>query len=205
MNIMQGSGSGTNRAYRPPVPPKPMMIATGSVRPSAPPPPQHRGQVRCCVCNRHVKAWKCVQCDDSFCAECWPTQRPHHVCLSSKLPKNVQLHQRARTANVSFASQPGKVGIDGRQHEMVDIEVIQRLSKIFSQPTREEQNYRHELDINTTWFGVVNEANQPFLQYSNRIADILQESQIGEYRERFPHLVSFVGQTGTSLSRVDLA
>ena len=103
-------------------------------------------------------------------------------------------------ANVSLLPQPGKVGIDGRQHEMVDIEVIERLSKIFSQPTREEQNYRHELDINTTWFGVVNEANQPFLQYSNRIADILQESQIGDYRERFPHLVSFVGQTGTSLS-----
>ncbi|KAH6886261.1 hypothetical protein B0T10DRAFT_576010 [Thelonectria olida] len=114
-------------------------------------------------------------CDDSFCDECWPKQRPHL---------------------------PGKIGIDGRQHEKVDAEVNNRLSKIFGQPTQEEQNNRHGGDISTTWFGVVNEGYQPFLHYSNRMVDILQESQVGDYSERFPHLVSFVGQTGAGKSTI---
>ncbi|KAL9572020.1 hypothetical protein ACKAV7_003852 [Fusarium commune] len=102
----------------------------------------------------------------------------------------------------SYAQGPGKIGIDGRQHEKVDREVNDRLSKIFGEPTQDEQNNRHGGDINTTWFGVINEADQPFLHYSNRIVDILQESQVGDYSERFPHLVSFVGQTGTGESTI---
>jgi hypothetical protein len=47
---------------------------------------------------------------------------------------------------------------------------------------------------------VVNDETQPYpyLQYTNRISEILQESCTGVYEERFPSLVSFVGQTGMS-------
>jgi hypothetical protein len=34
------------------------------------------------------------------------------------------------------------------------------------------------------------------LYYSRRMQEIISESQTGQYPERFPHLVSFVGQTG---------
>lgn len=43
---------------------------------------------------------------------------------------------------------------------------------------------------------MVKEANQPYLHYSNRLVDILRESQVGVHSDRFPQLVSFVGQTG---------
>lgn len=70
------------------------------------------------------------------------------------------------------------------------------MKQIFGQPTQEEQHRRHGTDINTTWFGVVKEANQPYLHYSNRLVDVLRESQVGVHSDRFPQLVSFVGQTG---------
>ncbi|KAI8626808.1 hypothetical protein F5Y19DRAFT_466119 [Xylariaceae sp. FL1651] len=130
----------------------------------------------CGVCQRLVRTWKCVQCDDFFCDECWPKERPHR---------------------------PGKVGIDGRPHEKVDEEVISRLKLTFTQPTKEEQERRHEFDINTTWFGVAKEANQPFLHHSNRLVDIMQEHPTPYHpADRFPHLVSFVGQTGDGKSTV---
>ncbi|KAH7192830.1 uncharacterized protein B0J16DRAFT_394837 [Fusarium flagelliforme] len=97
---------------------------------------------------------------------------------------------------------PGKVGIDGRQHEMVDEDIVRRLQQIFGQPTAAEQRRRHTYDINTTWFGVTKEQEQPYLHYSNRLVEILRESQMGAFTERFPQLVSFVGQTGAGKSTV---
>ena len=96
------------------------------------------------------------------------------------------------------------MGIDGRQHEKVDEEVVQRLQQIFGQPSQDEQSNRHGGDIDTTWFGVDKDANQSFLHSSNRLVEVLHESQTGEFTERFPQLVSFVGQTGKSLSAVSL-
>lgn len=91
----------------------------------------------------------------------------------------------------------------GFEHERVTAEVIQRYNDIFVDPTQEEQFRRHDHDINTTWFGVFKEADEPFLHYSNRIVDILQESHmrddVEDFSERFPLLVSFVGQTGKTL------
>ncbi|RGP77832.1 hypothetical protein FLONG3_4008 [Fusarium longipes] len=173
--------------YRPRVPPKPaqfyqrsephptvIKVQNANDRPSLPrqtsfPP------MPCCVCNGPYKAWKCVQCDDFFCNDCWPKERPHR---------------------------PGKVGIDGREHEKVDEDIVHRLQQIFGQPTAEEQHRRHTNDINTTWFGVTKEHDQPYLHYSNRLVDILRESQMGAFTERFPQLVSFVGQTGAGKSTV---
>ena len=79
---------------------------------------------------------------------------------------------------------------------MVDEDIVRRLQQIFGQPTAAEQRRRHTYDINTTWFGVTKEQEQPYLHYSNRLVEILRESQMGAFTERFPQLVSFVGQTG---------
>ncbi|KAM0229457.1 hypothetical protein ACHAPO_010001 [Fusarium lateritium] len=97
---------------------------------------------------------------------------------------------------------PGKVGIDGLEHEKVDEDIVHRLQQIFGQPSAEEQYQRHTNDINTTWFGVTKEHDQPYLHYSNRLVDILRESQVGTFPERFPQLVSFVGQTGAGKSTI---
>ncbi|KAK3389280.1 hypothetical protein B0H63DRAFT_537088 [Podospora didyma] len=131
----------------------------------------------CCECGRNVKTWNCVQCaNDAFCDDCWIKQRPHRA---------------------------GAVGIDGRPHEQVDLEVVHRLTQIFGHHrSQEEQEQLHESDINTTWFGVMKGSNQQFLHYSNRLINIMRESQTGEFAERFPHLVSFVGQTGAGKSTV---
>lgn len=91
--------------------------------------------------------------------------------------------------------QPGRVGIDGRPHEKVDEEVVDRLQQVFGRLSKQEQDLRHESDISTTWFGVDREGDSSYLHYSNRLIDILQD-QAGDRQERFPQLVSFVGQTG---------
>lgn len=70
------------------------------------------------------------------------------------------------------------------------------MKQTFGQPSLEEQYERHETDISTTWFGVLKEESQLSLHYTNCLVDIMHESQTGEYGDRFPHLVSFVGQTG---------
>jgi len=129
------------------------------------------GQKPCCECGLEVKTWNCVQCaNDAFCDDCWNKQRPHRA---------------------------GAVGIDGRPHEKVDVEVVSRLTQIFGHNrTPEEQEGLHISDISTTWFGVMKGAGRPFLHCSNRLVDIMCESQTGQHPERFPHIVSFVGQTG---------
>ncbi|KAK0724572.1 hypothetical protein B0H67DRAFT_657154, partial [Lasiosphaeris hirsuta] len=124
-----------------------------------------------------VKTWNCVQCaNDAFCDDCWGKQRPHRA---------------------------GAVGIDGRPHEKVDVEVVSRLTQIFGHNrTPEEQEALHMSDISTTWFGVMRGGGRPFLHCSNRLIDIIQKSQTGRHSERFLHLVSFVGQTGAGKSTV---
>ncbi|KAK3379099.1 hypothetical protein B0T24DRAFT_716735 [Lasiosphaeria ovina] len=113
-----------------------------------------------------------------------------------------ELHHGERPANYGHL-RAGAVGIDGRPHEKVDPEVVQRLTQIFGHHrSLEEQEALHESDINTTWFGVLKGSNQQFLHYSNRLINIMRESQTGDFAERFPHLVSFVGQTGAGKSTV---
>ncbi|CAM1500480.1 Fc.00g096420.m01.CDS01 [Cosmosporella sp. VM-42] len=91
------------------------------------------------------------------------------------------------------------------KHEMVEEEVYDRLEQTlqtFVQPTQEEQDERHESGVNTTWFGVSKEGDQSFLHYSERFNDIMCTTVNGDYTERFPQLVSFVGQTGVGKSTV---
>lgn len=75
--------------------------------------------------------------------------------------------------------------------------MVRRLKQTFGDPAPGEQSARHLKDLNTTWFGVVKEENHGLsLHHSSRLVDIMQDSRSGEHEERFPHLVSFVGQTG---------
>ncbi|KAK4185147.1 hypothetical protein QBC35DRAFT_538384 [Podospora australis] len=138
----------------------------------------------CAICNSSEKAWSCVQCAGDFCDVCWGKQWPHR---------------------------PGAVGYDNRPHEKVDAEVIDRLTKVFDyERTPQQQTQLHLYDIGTTWFGVTrglgdgdgNRGQTSFLRYENRLADIMRESQADKHPERFPHLVSFVGQTGAGKSTV---
>lgn len=71
--LQQGMG----RKHRPPPPDKPLSLRTKSEPVLQQPQINVPGQ--CCDCTRSVKVWKCVQCDDSFCDDCWVKQRPHLV------------------------------------------------------------------------------------------------------------------------------
>ncbi|KAL6861937.1 hypothetical protein J3F83DRAFT_746226 [Trichoderma novae-zelandiae] len=174
METMREVGQATRGPQVPPRPQKPPRPE----RPPRPAKPDHlrpTKQTPCCICACPEKVWKCLQCDDSFCDKCWSEARPH---------------------------QPGKVGYDGRQHEKVDEAVIKQLQSIFAGVSNKEQQERHEADKNTTWFGVHQDNGQSYLEHTSRLVDILQESQRGEHDERFPHLVSFVRQTGAGKSTI---
>ncbi|EHK19930.1 uncharacterized protein TRIVIDRAFT_285, partial [Trichoderma virens Gv29-8] len=91
---------------------------------------------------------------------------------------------------------------NGRPHEKVDDEVAQRLNQIFEQPSPNDQQIQHNYDTNTTWFGVEKRNSESVFHSSRRLLDILHESQVGVFKERFPHLVSFIGHTGAGKSTV---
>ncbi|KAL7784152.1 hypothetical protein V8C37DRAFT_420748 [Trichoderma ceciliae] len=177
---MAPSEFGVGRGPRPPPPRKPPHLRVNDEESvNIPPLVQQSSQAQpstpCCICNVYVKVWKCLQCDDSFCDKCWEQQRPH---------------------------KPGKIGIDGRQHEKVDEDVFKLLQDIFDQVPIQEQQRRYQNDTDTTWFGVCNKGDEPHLGWSDRLVDILHESQGRDHVVRFPHLVSFVGQTGAGKSTI---
>lgn len=82
-----GFPAGPRPSNPPPVPPRvpltprPSGATTASFyRSSISLPSEAPRLTPCCVCTRfEVQIWKCVQCDDSFCDDCWRTQRPHLV------------------------------------------------------------------------------------------------------------------------------
>lgn len=132
----------------------------------------------CEVCDKQVETWTCPQCNGAaFCDGCWGTQLAHK-------PRRVPV-------------------VDGLPHEKISSEVYQRLQSVFRQDrTSDEQHKLHVSDIDTTWFGVVKDESEgpgsrPGLRHENRFIEIMRESQTGKYTERFPHLVSFVGHTGS--------
>ncbi|KAH8665171.1 hypothetical protein BGZ60DRAFT_379045 [Tricladium varicosporioides] len=127
-------------------------------------------------CQGIKRVYHCVQCDGAFCDECWAKQFPHR---------------------------PGKLGADGLPHEKTDPEVVERLRDTLDNPDRtpEEQEKLHKNDEDTTWFGIGrDEANMPIFQDYGRYAAILAEPQDINRRNRYPQLVSFIGQTGAGKS-----
>lgn len=92
----------------------------------------------------------------------------------------------------------GATGWGGRPHEKSDPHVITRLRDILEPVTSNADHEKSlELDDDTTWFGVVrNQSQQQVFQDYGRFAALISESQSEEAEDRFPQLVSFIGQTG---------
>jgi hypothetical protein len=78
----------------------------------------------------------------------------------------------------------------GADHEKMDYDVVVKLRQILEPPTdSEKQKSMHEADEHTAWFGV--SPNNTHFWESGRYTTIMAGG-----RERYPHLVSFIGQTG---------
>ncbi|KAI0888236.1 uncharacterized protein GGS22DRAFT_95044 [Annulohypoxylon maeteangense] len=131
----------------------------------------------CFTCKSTGKqTYSCIQCNNlSFCNDCW-SQWVLHL--------------------------PGAVGYDNRPHEKANAQVVQRLRQIL-EPSKNENDHEQELqsDDDTTWFGVGRDsANQPVFQDHGRFANLMSESQTQDLGNRYPQLVSFIGQTGAGKS-----
>ncbi|KAK5153225.1 hypothetical protein LTS14_007870 [Recurvomyces mirabilis] len=122
--------------------------------------------------------WHCVDCDSSYCSDCWPRQGPHR---------------------------PKKKGRDGMVHQKENPFVVRRLKAILN-PTRkaEEIQKLHEQDASTKWFGVARDlTGRPNFEDYGRYASLMSTiSPIGEngMTNRYPQLVSFIGVTNAGKS-----
>ncbi|KAF8852713.1 hypothetical protein BDZ45DRAFT_807214 [Acephala macrosclerotiorum] len=120
----------------------------------------------------------CVDCDSTFCPKCWSHARAHA---------------------------PGKLNRDGIAHEKSsNKEVIARLMNIFTPPQNPEQQRKlHKTDAGSKWFGVTPNIDGalPLLQDYGRYSSIMRENSTGD-TNRWPQLVSFVGQTGAGKSTI---
>lgn len=120
----------------------------------------------------------CNVCDAIFCDKCWDVQ------LS---------HKKQRLA-------PGSI-----PHERTIFDTAQKIKSILELRTNaEQQNVLHQDDEDTTCFGIVREnAELPVFQDYGRYARIMADTQgvlsgqhLNTHDQRYPSLVSFVGQTG---------
>ncbi|RMY73507.1 hypothetical protein D0863_03837 [Hortaea werneckii] len=120
--------------------------------------------------------WHCVDCDSSYCSDCWPRQGPH---------------------------KPKKKGRDNIPHQKTNPFVVKRLKATLN-PTRKasEIHKLHEDDSNTKWFGVSRDANgRPNLDDFGRYANLMSTiSPIETMGSRYPQLVSFIGVTNAGKS-----
>jgi energy-coupling factor transporter ATP-binding protein EcfA2 len=134
-------------------------------------------QLRVCESCEMAKSpvWDCSYCDMNFCDDCWNKQGPHKA---------------------------GRTGPDGLPHEKADPTIVKRLQEILTPPQdHSEQQTLHIEDEDTTWFGMVrNSQNSPAFQDYGRYSAIMADSNSGEFKFRYPQLVSFIGQTGAGKS-----
>ncbi|KAI1161870.1 FabD/lysophospholipase-like protein [Nemania serpens] len=96
------------------------------------------------------------------------------------------------------------VGYDDRPHEKANAQVVQRLRQILD-PKRNEHDHDKELqnDDDTTWFGVARDSsNQAIFQDHGRFTTLMTESHMPELGNRYPQLVSFIGQTGKYIDTI---
>ncbi|KAK3707125.1 hypothetical protein LTR37_012294 [Vermiconidia calcicola] len=120
--------------------------------------------------------WHCVDCDSSYCSDCWPLQGPH---------------------------KPKKKGRDGVPHEKTDPYVVRKL-KVILHPTKKPNEIQklHEEDESTKWFGVARDlTGRPNLEDYGRYASLMAAiSPIESQANRYPQLVSFIGVTNAGKS-----
>lgn len=119
----------------------------------------------------------CASCDSFYCDTCWGYQGPHRK---------------------------GKVGIDGLPHEKTDVDIVNSLKAILEPPSAVDAVRKlHRQDAASKWFGVTrSEHPHPvtgnyaveFKDYG-RYATLMADSRPSSGVARYPHLVSFIGQT----------
>ncbi|KAK5133613.1 hypothetical protein LTR08_007561 [Meristemomyces frigidus] len=117
-------------------------------------------------------AWHCVDCDSSYCNDCWPRQGPH---------------------------KPKKKGRDGVPHEKTDLQVVKKLKDILH-PTRKANEIQklHDDDESTRWFGVARDlTGRPNFEDYGRYATLMSSMSL---ETRYPQLVSFIGITNAGKS-----
>ena len=131
----------------------------------------------CAVCKRLVESQSyCSACGANFCGNCWDTQIAH---------------------------QPGSKG--DSPHEKSDPEITKRLQDILTPATNlDTQKQLHKADSDTTWLRHTRNT-RPFVQEPElveygRYKELMQASFTSEWKERWPQLVSFIGQTGERMS-----
>lgn len=128
----------------------------------------------CAVCARQVHSSTfCSACHANYCDNCWGSQIAH---------------------------QPGRMG-DVR-HEKSDLRITEHLQGILTPATDDKiQRKLHMDDSDTLWLRYT----RPFLQKEpelheyGRYKKLIQDSFTSEWKERWPQLVSFIGQTGDTL------
>jgi hypothetical protein len=134
----------------------------------------------CELCTSdHLHSSFCVTCDSHLCDECWSKQVAHR---------------------------PRKSSADGRlPHEKSDYEVVKGLRNILEPVINVETlQSMHRADEDTTWFGVGHDGQSPVLQDYGRYTAIMTGNLSKEVGERFPQLVTFIGQIGTNLLFIEV-
>ncbi|KAI1737988.1 hypothetical protein F4680DRAFT_426738 [Xylaria scruposa] len=130
----------------------------------------------CHMCGVTGKTFACDRCNDlPFCDACWGKWVLHL---------------------------PSAVGRSGKPHEKVDSGLLERLRHVL-EPIRTEAEHQVELerDRESTWFGFDRDSSgHPAFVDHGRFASIMTESLAGKVVERFPQLVSFIGETGAGKS-----
>ena len=124
----------------------------------------------CAICKRNVDSSSfCSACGYNFCDRCWDTQIAHQPRSEADAP-----------------------------HEKSDPEITKRLQSILTPATNvHTQNQLHLEDSETTWLRYIRPPLQePELQEDARYKKLMQDSWTLEWTERWPQLVSFIGQTG---------
>lgn len=114
----------------------------------------------------------CENCDCNLCDTCWDKQTSH---------------------------KPKKRGLVGHVHEKIDLLVVKRYWDIFEPPSSiDEQDALNKDEEDATWFGIGhNQAGDPVFEDYGRYKTLMAESLLPTPKVRYPHLVSFIGQTGT--------
>ena len=127
--------------------------------------------VCCIMCKKPVEPPSfCPVCGFNFCDTCWDVQLPHRPESASDV-----------------------------EHEKSDPEITARLRGILTPATNpDEQKQLHLDDIDTTWLRYIRPSSlqEPAMLEFPRYKKLMQDSFTSEWHERWPQLVSFIGQTG---------
>jgi hypothetical protein len=93
------------------------------------------------------------------------------------------------------------LGPGGVPHEKVDPTIVEALTQCMAEPEDEnDQIEKHQDDEDTMWFGLDrDDGGEPILAEYRRYAAIMMQYPNTAAEPRYPGLISFIGQTGTSI------